>query len=488
MVEPIVRRPGPKPRRYHVPGAGTTLGRLIHVYVDARRSAGELVPVTAANTLGKLRRFADHAGWDTPPARVERADVERFLRSLRVGPASRRSHLSNIRTFWRWLILEGHATADPTVGIPKIRVPKLLPRALRPADVTLLFDQAAGDPRLVAVLSLMGYEGLRAVEIERLDGADIDWAERVFVVNGKGAHQRRLPLSTETEAALTAYLVEAPPAAVDGPLLRLSNGRRLLANYVSRMVSVHMTACGVPGTGHALRHSMAAQMLKGGANIRAVQQALGHDNIATTSRYLSFMVDDLREAMERRSYGEPAGAGAVQIRHAPQLDAIGPLIDAVADLTAMVRQQGRIEIRPAGPPARAEVQAARTTEATESPAARLTRYQYDMVPCPDCGKAHARVGLHRHRVAAHGYRHDPQPAGCKWYAEPHLHTPVTGRCICPICEKDVGGAYFRGHVENARHTKCPDCDRSFIRLDIHRRSKHPVGRSGQLGPPRGGRP
>ena len=146
-------------------------------------------------------------------------------------------------------------------------------------------------------------EGLRACEVSRLRLEDVDVRERCVLVRGKGGHERVLPLSDETWRALTAYLAEWP--ASTGPLVRSYNepSRALTAPYIVICVGRWMRHAGVPASGHALRHTAASDMLRAGAHVVDVQAALGHANVATTSRYLPLVVDGLRQAMGGRRYG-----------------------------------------------------------------------------------------------------------------------------------------------------------------------------------------
>ncbi len=130
----------------------------------------------------------------------------------------------------------------------------------------------------------------------------------MILVRGKGGHERVLPVSDETWDALLQYLDDHPAGA--GPLIRSyrQHWAGLRADTVSGMVSVWMADAGLKRrardgiSGHALRHSAAGHMLKGGAHLRDVQAALGHASLQTTQRYLPTVVNDLREAMGGRKY------------------------------------------------------------------------------------------------------------------------------------------------------------------------------------------
>lgn len=167
----------------------------------------------------------------------------------------------------------------------------------------------ATDGRARLVLLLMLQEGLRRREVAGLTLGDIDMAERTMLVVGKGNHERVLPISSETWAALTAYL--AGERIVGGPLIRSAKDHRspVQPATIGRLVSALMLAAGVKQrpydgrSGHSCRHTAASDTLKSGAHLRDVQRMLGHIHLTSTEVYLPLIVQDLREAMGGRRYG-----------------------------------------------------------------------------------------------------------------------------------------------------------------------------------------
>jgi integrase/recombinase XerD len=287
-------------RRRRVDGTGP-LYELARQYVHERKTAGQLAAVTVPNVASTLRRFADSVG-GADPADVTRRDVERWIGRAGLAPSNRRRELSLLRTFWRWLVVTERADSDPTLGVARVREPRRLPRGLRPDQVAAALD-AAPDPRGRAIVTLMVQLGLRAVEVSRLRVDDINPWERTVRVTGKGGHERVLPLVDEAAAAVRDYLAEWP--ATRGPLIRSYNDptKALCASVIAHYVAEWMHAAGLDETGHALRHTMASDLLKRGVDVKTVSASLGHANVATTSRYLPLVVTPLREAMEGRRYG-----------------------------------------------------------------------------------------------------------------------------------------------------------------------------------------
>jgi site-specific recombinase XerD len=290
-------------------GETPTLDRLIEPYVRERLRLHEVVPLTARNERSILSRFATAVG-ARPVANLSRADVERWLASRhKKAAATRRGELAEVRAFCRWLVRRGHVRKDPTAEIPAVRVPRYLPRAMPPEKVARLL-QTAPDARGVLIVLLMVQEGLRCAEVARLEVGDVDGENRTARIVGKGGHERFLPLSDETWAAMQTYLAEHP--ATSGPLVRSYRveWRALTADTISGMVGSWCSEAGIKRrrrdgvSAHALRHTAATDMLRAGAHLRDVQHALGHAHLATTETYLPLVVHDLRQAMSGRRYRE----------------------------------------------------------------------------------------------------------------------------------------------------------------------------------------
>lgn len=283
---------------------------LIHTYIDGRYQRDEIVHLTALTLRSNLGLFARTIG-DPDVSELCRAHIEDWLGSVDLAPSTKRTRLSQVRNFAHWAIAHGHMTVDPTIGVRGPRQPRLVPRGMTAAEVTRLLS-ASPDERCTLVVLLMVQEGLRRCEVATLGMGDIDFGEQLMLITGKGGHQRVLPLSSETWAALTAYLRESP--AVAGPVIRnRSDGRSPVSPVtIGRMMSALMSQCGVKTraydgrSGHALRHTAASDMARSGAHLRDVQAALGHLSIVSTQRYLPWLVGDLRTAMGGRSYRHAA--------------------------------------------------------------------------------------------------------------------------------------------------------------------------------------
>jgi len=271
-----------------------TLTLLAAQYVRERVEAGDYAPVTAINVRCDLQAFAKHAA--CRPAELTSSHVTAWLGHGSPARSTRRRRYSYAKLFCQWLVRNGHLAQDPFLYLRSPKVPPSVPRGLRVDDVSKLIVSLP-DVRARFIVVWMAQLGLRCVEISRLELADVDVELRAVRIVGKGGWQRLLPITEEAWAVLRDYLLSRglrPGRLVD-----------VTPNHLSRLVSGWMKDAGVPGTAHALRHSMATHLLRHqGADIKDVQAALGHQALTSTSVYLPFSdVERLRQVMEGRWYG-----------------------------------------------------------------------------------------------------------------------------------------------------------------------------------------
>jgi len=272
---------------------------------------------------------------DEPPERVRTADIDlvalrAFLADLGARGVGRRSQgraVAAIRALFRWACRVGELAADPAARLRTPKAPQSLPRHLRPGEVETLLEAPAGQgfapARDRAILELLYATGLRVSELVGLDWDDLDPRERVLRVVGKGGKERMVPFGRPAEAALAAWRVHVRelPDHDDGDALavfRNRRGGRLTDRSVRRILDrwVGATALAQGVHPHTLRHSFATHLLERGADLRSIQELLGHSSLATTQRYTHVDIDHLlavyREA-HPRARGEPTPArdGAV---------------------------------------------------------------------------------------------------------------------------------------------------------------------------------
>ena len=249
-------------------------------------------------------------GRPVPPGRWDRELLERALHGLhRTGhaPASAARALAAWRSFSRFCLRRGVIAEDPARGLASPRLPRRLPRTLPPRDLGLALDRLAqaGDraaARDRALLELAYSSGLRLSELVGLDRGDVDPAAGLVRVRGKGRRERVVPVgegALRAIAALPAVRTGAPRR--DDPVFAGPRGTRLSGRTVQRVVKRRLAevAHGLGVTPHALRHSFASHMLDRGADLRAIQEMLGHRSLATTQVYTHVTRSRLLAAYEQ---------------------------------------------------------------------------------------------------------------------------------------------------------------------------------------------
>jgi integrase/recombinase XerD len=308
-----------------------TLGTLIGAYLDHLRVERGVSPHTAAAYRRDLTRYAEFLADRGVVAAetVTPALVNEFAMSLREGerwgaggdgwkrpplaPASVARTVVAVRSLHRFAVEEGVATNDPAAGVAPPRPPRRLPKALSQADVQALLDTPATDSPLglrdAALLEMLYGTGARISEVVGLDVDDVNRAIAApaevtpgLRLLGKGSKERIVPLGTYARRALDAYLVRARPGlaarARGTPALFLNaRGGRLSRQSAWTILRTAAERAGVSAdiSPHTLRHSYATHLLDGGADVRVVQELLGHASVTTTQIYTLVTVDHLRE-------------------------------------------------------------------------------------------------------------------------------------------------------------------------------------------------
>jgi integrase/recombinase XerC len=231
-------------------------------------------------------------------------------RTRGAGRATIARRAAAARSFTRWLRRSGLTAEDVGLRLVSPKAHRTLPEVLAPDQARAVVDSAAGaeDPvglRDAVVLELLYASGIRVSELVGLDIDDVDRGRRLLSVFGKGRKERNVPYGAPAERALDAWLTRGRPAlATDrsGPALLLGvRGGRLDPREARRTVHTAVTAApGAPDIGpHGLRHSVATHVLEGGADLRLVQELLGHASLATTQLYTHVTVDRLRAVHAR---------------------------------------------------------------------------------------------------------------------------------------------------------------------------------------------
>ena len=295
------------------------------------------------NTVGAYRRdLARYAGFlrsrgVADAAAVGEEDVAAFVASrstAQVEPGRRyrassvARSLAAVRSFHRFLHLEGEAGADPTAGAVRPKVPRTLPRPLSVEEVALVLEAVPGGTvvgmRDRAALETLYGAGLRISELVGLDVDDLDLDEGSVRVVGKGNKERVVPVGRMARGALAAYLTRSRPDLATGrsraALFLNQRGGRLTRHGCATILRRHVQRAGIARrvTPHTLRHSFATHLLEGGADVRVVQELLGHASLTTTQVYTLVSQEHLREvylsahprARRRRAPATASAGGA----------------------------------------------------------------------------------------------------------------------------------------------------------------------------------
>jgi integrase/recombinase XerD len=212
--------------------------------------------------------------------------------------------LSTVRSFHRFCVREGIAQDDPAAGVVRPRLPRTLPHPLTVAEaIAVVGSPVASTPaglRDRAILELLYAGGLRISELTGLDVDDVDLDDGVVRVLGKGGKERDVPIGAPARDAIGAYLTRGRPALATartrGALFLNARGGRLTRQSSARMLDRHARSAGIRRTvtPHDLRHSFATHLLEGGADVRVVQELLGHASVATTQIYTLVTTEHVR--------------------------------------------------------------------------------------------------------------------------------------------------------------------------------------------------
>ena len=279
-------------------------------HLAAERGVSPATVRAYGQDLGRFSAFlSDFAGAapGTLDARaVDALAIRSYLAALRADGLQKTSigrHLSAIRTFFSFLCREGIVETNPARALATPRRDKPLPKALSVAETAAVVEARDGEDALSlrdrALLELLYAAGLRVSELVNLDVADVDLSSRQLRALGKGRKERIVPFGEKAAGALRAYLPErrglgARPELRRDPLFVNARGGRLTDRSVRRILLRALAiAGGRPASPHALRHSFATHLLAAGADLRAIQELLGHASLSTTQRYTHLDADRL---------------------------------------------------------------------------------------------------------------------------------------------------------------------------------------------------
>jgi len=288
---------------------------LIGKFEQHLKDERNLSPHTCAAYLRDLQAFrvflTETLGWPDQGVRLlQRVDaivLRRYLgllyKSHKKSSIGRK--LAAVRTFFRYLVREGVLESNPGEGVATPKQEKYLPKTLSIDEIFALLDRDAGaNPLLLrdrAIFELLYSCGLRISELTALNLVNLDRQQALVRVLGKGRKERIVPVGGKAIEALQDYLDTRPEARDDDPLFLNARDGRLTPRSVQRNLKKHLIKSGVltQATPHSLRHSFATHLLDGGADLRAIQELLGHASLSTTQKYTQVSVDHLMKVYDQ---------------------------------------------------------------------------------------------------------------------------------------------------------------------------------------------
>lgn len=279
---------------------------LTHLRAERRLSAHTCSAY--ARDLARLQAYCANQGiaaWPALASEHARGYCAALHRQGMSGKSIQRL-LSGARAFFRYLVREGRAPHNPFVGVRAPKSAKRLPAVLAPDQVGALLNIAGQDAPTVrdrALLELFYSSGLRLSELTNLDCLDLDLRAGLVRVIGKGAKAREVPVGRFAVAALTEWLARRAPLAAPGETAVFigAHGRRLTMRAIQQRVRswAQRQSLGVHVHPHMLRHSFASHLLESSGDLRAVQELLGHADIATTQIYTHLDFQHLAKVYDR---------------------------------------------------------------------------------------------------------------------------------------------------------------------------------------------
>jgi integrase/recombinase XerC len=285
---------------------------VMHLQVERNAS-----PQTIRNyrsDLQQLARFLQRIKQETVPIRIDKVTgdhIRAYLHSLdQQGEksSSLARKLACLRSFFRFLVREGQLPKNPAEHLRSPKLPKPLPRVLTKDDAAALMEFPTGRSPLSlrdrALLETMYSTGARVSEVVGIDLQDLNEGDGIVCLRGKGRKERIVPIGDLALQAIREYRKSLQPSAIShqlsAPVFLNHRGGRITTRSVARMVARY-SSCLVGGavSPHALRHSYATHLLDEGADLRSIQEMLGHTSLSTTQKYTHVAMDQLLAVYDR---------------------------------------------------------------------------------------------------------------------------------------------------------------------------------------------
>lgn len=240
---------------------------------------------------------------------VDYLTLRRFLAHLKSKEFAKRTiarRLSSIRSFFKFLYREGHIKSNPAASISTPKLEKKLPIFLSESEISKLLDTPSDNDesslRDKAILETLYSTGMRVSELVGLGGSDIDFIGGVIKVRGKGKRERLAPVGDKALRVIRSYLAKrCKPLEKENAIFLNKYGKRLTDRSVRRILDkyIHIASLREGISPHSLRHSFATHLLNRGADLRSVQELLGHLNLSTTQIYTHVTTENLKKVYDK---------------------------------------------------------------------------------------------------------------------------------------------------------------------------------------------
>jgi integrase/recombinase XerC len=280
-------------------------------FITYLKNARKASPHTERSYLSDLEQFAGFVGTadlNTVDHQTLRAFLAHLM-ALKISKASIARKLSAVRSFYKYLSREGIVASNPARLVATPRRDKRLPTVLTADDAQRLMDSPGHDPadrddtvlRDRAVLETLYSTGIRASELTGMNRDDVGRHEGLVRIRGKGRKERVVPIGRRALEALEAYQGAKKKGAENTAVFTGPTGNRLTPRTVQRILENHRKRLGIAQKAgpHTLRHSFATHLLESGADLRAIQELLGHASLSTTQRYTHLNLDSLMESYDK---------------------------------------------------------------------------------------------------------------------------------------------------------------------------------------------
>ena len=304
------------PPPVHAPELDGLVGEFVRVLATERASSEHTLRAYERELKSFTAFVAQRLGAAARPAQVEHTLIREYLGTLYgkgLAKSSVARALASIRSWYRWLARRGHVDLNPARLVATPKLPKHLPRVPGMEQMQQVMEGVQEDAvwpeRDAVIFELLYGSGIRNAELVGLNLADVEWANECLLVRGKGRKQRYVPLGDAAAAAIRGYLplrtqkLAAAGKQTDALMLnaRLKGNGRLTTRSVGRIVKRIALRQGLSADvhPHTLRHAFGTHMLEEGADLRAIQEMLGHARLSTTQRYTHLTVGQVAAVYDR---------------------------------------------------------------------------------------------------------------------------------------------------------------------------------------------